>query len=493
MSAQFAARSAQTWLIAVLVLSAGASRAQETRIASDFEIAQMERQAATAKDFLSQLSAHLNLGDLHLTRNENAVARAEYRKAIEIASSQRTTTRQAGDIAKYATATMYAGLAHAKLGDERDTFELLDEATRYAADDAKTWNLYASAMTILGFPEKAAATARNAVTIAEHEPGKKLDLAIYQYALAKNVPRDEAIALLERIVASLKSSEFDALRREVARSESFEIYSTARGEGPAYISLLNRSQLLLAQRYEERSDTARARKTYENVLAGRSDDPTALAAIARLSQSNEERARFFIDAFDANPFSLDTIRAYREWLRTGGSTHDDSTSTGAQVRRAIEQIARGDRRAARVTLDALMTKFPNNDALRYLGSMNEAPAAPSFLEGSATTVAPTSSELRALMQLDLTPEQRVALDRITFTSVVTFKAGSTAQGADYKSAPHGGQTIFESGAIGDVPFKFSEPIAFAGTFGATARLTYRILGVSDGALLLEPVKLEGAR
>jgi hypothetical protein len=230
------------------------------------------------------------------------------------------------------------------------------------------------------------------------------------------------------------------------------------------------------------------------VLAGRSDDPTALAAIARLSQSNEERARFFIDAFDANPFSLDTIRAYREWLRSGAVAHDDSTSTGAQVRHAIEQIARGDRRAAQATLDALMAKYPNNDALRYLGSLNEAPAAPSFFEGSTTNVVPTSSELRALMQLDLTPEQRVALDRIVLTSVVTFNA-STTQGADYKSAPHeaSGQTIFESGVIGDVPFKFSEPIAFAGTFGATARLTYRILAVSDGALLLEPVKLEGAR
>ena len=112
MSAQFAARSAQvlreqsaegraqTWLIALAVFALSAapvpSRAQETRIASDFEIAQMERQAVTAKDFLSQLSAHLNLGDLHLTRNESAVARSEYRKALEITSSQRTTTRQAG-------------------------------------------------------------------------------------------------------------------------------------------------------------------------------------------------------------------------------------------------------------------------------------------------------------------------------------------------------------------------------------------------------------
>src|SRR5205085_10408016 len=67
--------------------------AQETRIASDCELAQMERQAATAKDFTSQLSAHLNLGDLRLTRNETAAARGEYRKALDTADNERTAQR----------------------------------------------------------------------------------------------------------------------------------------------------------------------------------------------------------------------------------------------------------------------------------------------------------------------------------------------------------------------------------------------------------------
>jgi tetratricopeptide (TPR) repeat protein len=471
-------RGAGSWFVAIALFAATAS-AQETRIASDFELAQMERQAASAKDFLSQLSAHLNLGDLHLTRGESAVARGEYAKALGIAEKERTESRRASNIATYATATMYAGLAQAKLGDERDAFALLDEATRYAADDAKTWNLYSNAMSLLNLPRKAAAAARNAVAIAERDPGHRLDLAIYQYTLAKSVPRDEAVALLERVVASLKSSTFDALRREVARSESFEIYSTARGEAPAYISLLNRSQLQLAKLYEERGETARARKTYQDVLAARSDDPIALAAIARLSQSNEERARFFVDAFDANPFSLDTIRAYQQWLREGGSIHDESTSVGAQVRHAVEQITRGER----PSIEALMKRFPDNDTLRYLASVPLAQP-PAFLSGKETNVMPASSDLRALMQIELTPEQRVALDRIAFTNVVTFAPGPPAPA---------GQTIFESGTIGDVPFRFSEPMAFAGTFGATARLTYRILGVSGDALLVEPVKVEAAR
>jgi Tfp pilus assembly protein PilF len=450
--------------------------AQETRISSDFELQQMERQAATARDFATEVSAHLNLGELHLTRNESALANMEYRKALSIASGERTRSREAGDLAKYATATMYAGLARAELGDERNAFELLDEATRYAGDDAKTWNLYANAMNVLAFRDKAAAAARNAVAIAERGGAQPIDLAIYRFTLANDAPRDEAIALLERVIATLKSKQFNGVRREIARNESFEIYSSVHSNAAAYISLLNRSQLKLAQLYEQRGDAARARKTYQAVLAARSDDPAALAAIARLSKSNEERARYFADAFDANPFSLDTIDAYEEWLRSGGAVRDDSTSVGAQVRRDVEQIVRGER----PSLEALMKQFPNNDTLRYLATTRRN-APPPFLTGTVTAVTPSPAELRSLMQLDLTPDQRVALDGITFTSVVTFNAGPPAPS---------GQTIFESGAIAGVPFKFSEPVAFSGTFPVTARLTYRILGVSGTALLLDPVKLE---
>jgi len=454
--------------------------AQETRIASDFEMRQMERQAATAKDFESQVSAHLNLGDVHATRNETAAANAEYRKVLDITANERALRRRQGDMAKYAAATMYAGFAHATLGEEAAAFELLDEATRYAGDDAKTWNLYADAMGCLSFRDKAAAAARNAIAIGERKGEPPLDLAVYRFTLSVYVPHRDAITLLENVVAVLKSKQFEGVRREVARHESFESYSTVRGDAAAYVSLMNHSQLRLAREYEASGDVARARKTYQDVLAIRSDDPTALAAIARLSQSNEERARYFIDAFDANPFSLDTIHAYEQWLRAGGSiadySRDDSNSPGAQVRHAVEQIVRGER----PSLDALMKQFPNNDTLRDLATMSRA-APPAFLSRNATNVAPSVDELRALMQLDLRPDQRVALDRITFTSRVTFNPGPPAPA---------GQTIFESGTIGDVPFKFSEPVAFSGTFPAAATLTYRILGVSGPVLLLEPVKLE---
>jgi hypothetical protein len=100
---------------------------------------------------------------------------------------------------------------------------------------------------------------------------------------------------------------------------------------------------------------------------------------------------------------------------------------------------------------------------------------------------PTAADLRALIAAfndnRLTPDQRAQLDRMTITSEVIFTAGPP----------------FETGAVDGVPFRFSEPMTFHGTFtsGVPLRLTYRILGASQlngaDALLLEPVRLESPR
>ena len=519
----------------LLVLLAPAAFAQTTRIASDFEIQQMEKQAASAHDFPSQLSAHLNLGDLRLTRSETTVAHTEYQKAADIAQRGRTDARTSSDLARYATATMYASLAEAKLGEERQAFALIEEATRYASDDAKTWNVYASTMRVLHQPRKAASAARNAVTVAEAElrrspsTAKLLDLDIYRYSLATALDdageRDEAQRRLETVVASLRTQDFDALRKDAARRESFEIYSTARGETTAYLSLLNRSQLQLAAMYERGGNVARARDVYHDVLTSRSDDASALAALARLAGSGAERTQSYADAFDANPFSIGLIRDYQSWLSQHRVEPNDGASDGSIVRRALEQMARGENRAARSTLDALASRFPENDVVGYLAATNDialgdavrarsrsmhvetlrrevesrlpssVAAAPAFLDGTATSATPSGAELRhllaALQQQRLTPEEHLALDRITLTSTAMFDASAAA------GKP--GQSVFESGTVEGVAFRFSEPIAFAGTFAAATplRLTYRVLGVTEAGgadgLLLEPVKLEAAR
>ncbi|HVE71405.1 MAG TPA: hypothetical protein VNI54_08565 [Thermoanaerobaculia bacterium] len=424
-------------LLLVLVLA-------QTRLASDFEIAQMEKQLARSRDFEAQLSGHLNLGDVRAARNELTLARAEYQRAFELAEKERMAARRESRLTRYSNATSYAALAKAKLGDEARAFLLLEEAARYASDDAESWNLYASAMRVLGHPRKAISAARNAVLVAK-EP---LDVAIYQHALATALVDTgevaEAEQLLVTVTTALRSDAFASLRREAADAEAFEVYSSVRGDVAAYVSLLNRAQLRLASLYEQRGATDAAREQYRRVLEGRSDDVTALAALARLAVSDDERARLYAEAFEANPFSPGLIREYRK----------NPTAPSTDMQRALVALQRGDRRAARELLDAMLAKFPANETL--LGLRREA-------EGGAFAVpsqSPSASELRALIDAfeRLTPEQRATLDAATFTSEIV------------------------DGAIDGVPVRLTAPVA-------ATRVTYRILGVGDnGVLLLEPVE-----
>jgi len=441
-----------------MMLFAAAMILAQTRIASDFELQQMQRQVETSRDFVSQLSGHLNIGDLRVARNETALARAEYAKALDIATNERSAARRASDLTRYATATSYAALAEAKLGDAAAAFALDEEAMRYSSDSAKSWNLYASAMSALGLPAKAISAARNAVAIASRE-NDRLDLAIYKYSLASALgDTPETEGLLIDVVRSLRSDAFADLRRQVARAESFEIYSTARGDVAAYISILNRAQLRLARLYEDRGDTARAREQYANVLRDRSDDPTALAAIARLDPSEQN----YKLAFDANPFSLPLIRNYQRFL-SGGQPPPavQAQTTGDQVRLVLQQEQAGQYPAAIATITAVQKQFPDNDTLAVL--------------------------LREIEQkrnaFIARYENRAQLDKETFTGTAVFDQGPP----------------FETGTIDGTPFRFSEPLNFNGVFAAHVplHLTYRILGPTQlnaaDALLLEPLRLEAAK
>jgi hypothetical protein len=87
-------------------------------------------------------------------------------------------------------------------------------------------------------------------------------------------------------------------------------------------------------------------------------------------------------------------------------------------------------------------------------------------------MSPSAAELRAVMALfgHITPEQRAALDAMTFTSMATFASDDT-------------------GTIDGVPFRLSAPVTQR--VSDALHLTYRILGATsvDGAdgLLLEPL------
>ena len=143
-------RAASRGTLVLCLLAARYPLLAQTRIASDFELQQMQRQVERSKNFISQVSGRLNLGDVRMTRNETSLARAEYRKALDAATKERLDARAASKLTRYATATSYAALASAKLGDDARAFELSEEALRYDSGSAKTWNLYASAMSLLG-------------------------------------------------------------------------------------------------------------------------------------------------------------------------------------------------------------------------------------------------------------------------------------------------------------------------------------------------------
>lgn len=467
---------------ACVALLAQPLSAQDARLASDFEIAQMEKQLARSRGFEAQLAGRLNLGDVRRSRGEPQLARDEYRLALQLATAERRDARLDSALTRYAHATSYAALAEAKLGNAAAAFALLEESLRYGSDDAETWNLYASAMRITGHVEKAVGAGRNAVAIAATKDDP-LDLAVYQHALAtaliENRSTDEAEALLEQIIAALGSDAFRALRAEVARAEAFEVYSSARGDVAAYVSLLNRAQLRLASLYEARGAVDAARATYARVLEGRSDDAIALEALARLASRDSDRARHYEAAFQANPFAPSLIREYRKFVRASRPPNPCSTDcpTGARVRTSLAQLEQGDLRAARASLDLLIARFPSNEILRELRREADGAAAVTL----PSSPSPSPAELRALLDSfeRLTPQQRVELDAATWTGAVRFDA-----------------IPFAAGTIEGVAFRFAAPAQFAGEYDLSAplRLTYRILGVtkheSSDVLLLEPLRLE---
>lgn len=480
--------------IAILALAFVLPARAQPRLASDFEIAQMEKQLARSRGFEAQLSGRLNLGDVRAARHELALAMREYETALDLALAERLEARRDSSLSRYAVATSYAALAAAKLGRDADAYAWLEETLRYASDDAESWNLYSSAMRILRHPNKAVAAARNAVTIAARG-NDPLDLAVYRYALATalteaNEPR-EAEQILIDLTTTLRSNTFASLQRDVARQEAFEVYSSARGDVAAYVSLLNRSQLRLASLYETRGALALARTEYERVLDARSDDVTALAALARLAPTDRQREQLYAEAFEANPLSLALVREYQRHLRTNRNAGIDATgseTTGATMRAGLTLVERGETRRARSAFASLLARFPDSETLKTLADETAAPERIDLPAGTS----PSTEELRALQQgfERLTPEQRVALDGATYAGLVAF---------DAVTPDEQGRIAFASGTIEGIAFRFSEPTVFAGTFDPSQplRLIYRILGVTKigdtDALLFEPVRLEVVR
>lgn len=517
---------------ALLTLSVSSSFAQASRSGTDFELESLQKKLRTTRDALDLVSIHLNLGDVYTSRRESRLAAESYEMAQATAAQLRSRSRRESHLTLYATATAYEGLAFAKLGKTRESFDRFEEALRFLGDSPKIWNLYSGAMLLDGRPEKAKFLALSAVRLAAEEAAKTssprahLDLEIYRYALASaqaasNDTR-EAVDTLEAVSSKLDSRTFSPIRAAVEREEKFEIYSSVRGDADAFVSLFNRVHLRIGKLREERGEILLAREAYEKVLELRSDDRTALSALARLPGEND-RAASFARAFDADPSSLDLILAYRRHLASGGRPSATSANRGGEVRRVIEELALGRHRDADERSKALLTQRPADEGARFLrafvlietGSVSDARkisealpsqsrerkqlermlesvVAPSldFLEAASTSHVPSSDELlavlRALRDDEISAEQNRRLDVLSFRSQIVLPpiaADST-------------ETELTSGVIEQVAFTFGRPIRFAGRFESQATLEYKIVGatVVDGrdALLLEPLTLRSA-
>ncbi|HVR41976.1 MAG TPA: hypothetical protein VMS56_00910 [Thermoanaerobaculia bacterium] len=510
----------------VLILAVPMSGAGQQRLASDYEIATAERALAAASSPMRRVAALLNVGDLRASRLELEASRERYGEAETVASGAARSARVHSDLEAFATAMAYRGLARAKLGDPVSSFADFEEALRYQSDSPRTWNLYASAMTILGMPGKAEAGARNAVALASvrnETPEALLDLSIYRYALASALlatdpASAEAGELLRSIVEALDSPQFDFLRERIARQERFEVFSSVRRDEEAWLSLRNRSLLRLAGLREERGEIASARATYERVLDSRSDDVHALAGLARLAGAADDRERWFADSFAANPFSASLILQYEEHL-AGDAAEPGAGGGESAMQRALWLLSRerhaealeavatiGERRSAAVSYvrgraalaageidraEALAASLPpslRNRLVQRLALARDArEGAGRLLEDSgAWPEEPAAAWLRdlaaALRDPSIDPALLAALDATLFTSLAVL---------DPPTDTRPGVTVLESGSIHGIPFRFSVPTAFHGDIAAgESRMTYRIEGASGQTLLVAPVRID---
>jgi tetratricopeptide (TPR) repeat protein len=519
-------------LAALLLVSLPAS-ASEGRVAADFEIAAMEKRLRETRDPLLVVAAYLNLGDARLSRSENAAAARDYAEALSRATSERHASRRSGRLSDYASFTSYAALSAAKLGRREEAFLLLEEAARYRSGSPRHWNLYASAMLVLGESGKAVAAARNAVLQAEEAARERksastlLDLAVYRYSLASALASgrggaSETRQALELVLATLDSPELGRLRSEVRRREMFEAHSSVESDAATWVSLAQRARIRLARLAEAEGDRERAREIYRAVLALRSDDPVALEALARLARDGGERASLFAAAFDANPFSLELIRLYEKAPPAAAAA---GRGAGSEIRAALDAERRGLHRAATAAFESLDARFPANDTVAFLlarsrarggdaGAARAAAAkirsphlrleAEAAIAGAVPPAVPDAwvnegggaldpSGVATLSRLlgPVTPATtRALLGGMTFRATATFDEPLAADEAT---------TTFVSGLLGGTRFRFSAPVTFNGRFaaGQPLVLAFRPDGVTSDAagtiLLLEPLGLGGTQ
>lgn len=515
----------------LLIVFASAAFASEGRLTSDYEIETARRQLAAARTPAARFAPHLNLGDLFSARHEAEPARHHYGEALSLAEEMARSARDRSDFSGYADATAYRGAALAKLGRAGEAWAAFEEALRYAADEARLWNLYASGMRVARLPRKAEAAARNAVFLAaersERDAKALLDLAVYRYALAGAIleqrPGDaEAGSLLETIVSDLDSPALASVRESARRNEKFEVYSIVRSDADALVSLRTRALLLLARHHESRGELGAARQAWQRVLSFREDDAIALAGLARIASGVAETERLHQAALEANPWSVPLLRNYERYAAGGGTPEPEGSGAAAGLRRALWLLANGRGAEASAVSQALEREHGSRATIHYVRArsaiaIGELEQARSFAEmlgnlpeasillreiAARRDSIDEASRLLATLEspvVDPDPATLLSLGRLLAAGLPAAELQradalifASRVELDEPLDRREGVTLFASGSIDGHPFRFSVPTAFRGELTAGAhRLEYRLAGTSGETLLLEPIGLTG--
>ena len=515
-------------VVLFLLLAASSLAAAEPRLTSDYEIEIARRQLESARTSREKIAPHLNLGDIRAARHETDAANGHYNAALRIADEMAHSARKRADLSSYADAVTYRAAALAKLGRPGDARAAFEEAIRYRSDDPSTWNLYASGMRVAGLPEKAEAAARNAVLLAEERKVTAkavLDVAIYRYALAGAIyeqRRDdpEVGELLAAVVGTLDGPELAKVRERARDQEIFEIFTIVRSDEDALVSLLNRALLLLGRHHEARGETVAARSAWERVLRMREDDPAALAGLARLATSPQEISQRYLRSLEANPWSIPQLRQYEAFAESPDAPRPEGSSAGAAMQRAVWLLARAREAEASAEIDRIADAHGERPATIYLAAraavamgdgekaealigrledlpeaalLRRAMAARSESRASSSeilsslgspVVDPSSDLLIGLARLvseSRSPAELAQIDALLFQGIVDL---------DEALSRDGSTTVFASGTIEGIPFRFSVPVAFRGDLSAGEhRLAFRLAGIAGATLLVEPLEL----
>ncbi|MFN2443003.1 MAG: hypothetical protein ABR517_09990 [Thermoanaerobaculia bacterium] len=519
------------FLAPLLLVIAGSLAAAEPRLTSDYEIEIARRQLERATTSRQKIAPLLNLGDIFGARQETESAERHYRAALEVATEMAQGARKRSDLSGYADAVTYRGAALAKLGLAGEARAAFEEAIRYRPDDPSTWNLYASGMRVAGLPKKAEAAARNAVLLAEErvarrrDPKAILDLGIDRYALASAVYEQrrtdsEVGLLLDAVIHELDGPDLAKVRDRAREQEIFEVFTIVRSDADALVSLLNRALLLLGRHHESRGEAVAARSAWERVLRMREDDPAALAGLARLASTPRETSRWHRSSLEANPWSIPQLRQYEMFARSTDAPQPEGSGPGAAVQKAAWLLARDRGAEAAVVIARLEESHGERPATIYLragaaialgkadeadlliarlGGLPEAGLLRLRMDARAESLESTTQELELLASPVVDPgsELLVRLARLvsdprsaadlTRIDALLFRGTVNLDEALRRDET---STVFTSGTIDGVPFRFNAPVAFRGELSdGEHRLEFRLSGIAGSTLLLEPLAL----